>query len=40
MAGVLPGEEFSEEVEKTTLEALEAVRKVVRAAEEYSLGLH
>lgn len=34
------GEEFSEEVEKTTLEALEAVRKVVRAAEEYSLGLH
>ena len=34
------GEEFSEEIEKTTLEALEAVRKVVRAAEEYSLGLH
>lgn len=34
------GEEFSEEVAKTTLEALEAVRKVVRAAEEYSLGLH
>lgn len=34
------GEEFSEEIEKTTLEALEAVRKVVCAAEEYSLGLH
>ena len=34
------GEEFSEEIEKTTLETLEAVRKVVRAAEEYSLGLH
>ena len=34
------GEEFSEEIEKTTLEALEAVRKVVRAAEEYSFGLH
>ena len=33
------GEEFSEEVEKTTLEALEAVRKVVRAAEEYTLNL-
>ena len=34
------GEEFSEEIEKTTLETLEAVRKVVRAAEEYSFGLH
>ena len=34
------GKEFSEEIEKTTLETLEAVRKVVRAAEEYSLGLH
>ena len=34
------GEEFSEEIEKTALETLEAVRKVVRAAEEYSLGLH
>ena len=34
------GEEFSEEIVKTTVVTLEAVRKVVRAAEEYSFGLH
>lgn len=32
------GEEFSDDIEKTALEALEAVRKVIRAAENYSLG--
>lgn len=34
------GEAFSANIEKTTLEALEAVRKVIRAAEEYGLEAH
>lgn len=31
------GEAFSDDIEKTALEALEAVRKVIRAAEDYGL---